>query len=111
MSSEEKYPQAAKLAETNFGPRLEKIKRIQEAYDKAVEKRNQISVMLQKVDWNQLDRQIVELSQAISSYGLSDSDWKTVVKKGLETVLLELDVTLSRLTQNLIGVIGNPTKS
>lgn len=101
----EKYKKKLKINETHFAAALNKIEALQVEYDTVVEKRNLITEALRRVDYNQWDKQIIEFHKSVSAYGISDGEWKLIIKRGLEDLIYHLDKQLCRIGDELSAII------
>lgn len=107
MAEEEKYRKLPRLEETEFGRRLENIKKLQEEYNSVVDYRNQLSSVLKKVsEYNQFDRQIIDFQKSVSSTELSDGVWKLAIISGLNVIMKDLDKKIVEVDLQLSQIIS-----
>lgn len=103
--TEDKYAKLPKLQQTNLGSSLKKIDDLTIAYNTIVDKRNVLITALQRIEYNQIDRQIIDFYKSISAFGLSDGEWKSIVIKGVRETIAALDKKMSSIEFELTEII------
>ena len=103
-----RYPQMDKLEDNPvFSKQLATINTLKEKYNKAVDVRDKLVKNFRRLAFNQIDRQIIDFCNSVGAYGLTDGEWKLIIKEGIENSIDKVEKSIYEIAEQLNTLIKN----